>query len=237
MGMFDKANLNSHKSDVTSEEHSQLAKELSAAAHVLLQNKDDLLPLSAEQGPLRIAMIGQAARRPIVSGGGSGRVIPKYVVSPYDGVMQHLGIKDAFPMQVDCPSSGVMSNMTIAQGCWPSEPTSSLEDCAQQCADDLSCSFYSYRNHDNEYAWCTLYPTDYLLQTTQDGTVVGSCSKVEPEPVWQCNEKQICVATIDGSDHKGTAACKLQYISCNTKLILIQLLPSWPPKRMCPLCS
>jgi beta-glucosidase len=221
VGMFDTPNPNSNTNDVTTDAHSQLARELSAASHVLLQNKGDLLPLDAQNKgspPLKLALIGRPARNPIVSGGGSGRVVPKHVVSPYEGIMARLGIEDAYPVAVDCPASGVRTNMTIAQGCWPSVPASSVEDCAKQCANDLACYFYSYKSHAEGYAWCTLYPTDYMLEATEDGTMVGNCNKLAPEPVWQCNKDNICVATVDGSDQQ--AAAKLA-AEANVAIVLV----------------
>lgn len=202
MGLFDTRNPNSHTSDVTSPEHTDLAKDLSAASHVLLKNDKDVLPLSST-APQKIALIGQAVRQPIVSGGGSGRVIPKHVVTPYEGILSYLGITDQYPVSVKCSPSAAVVNMTIAQGCWPSIPVNSLEDCALECAHDANCHYYGYKNHNDEYAWCTLYPTDYMMESGADGTVLGSCTKVEGPPQWQCNENNVCVATADGSDLDG----------------------------------
>lgn len=201
VGLFDTPNPNSHTSDVTTKEHSQLARELSAASHVLLQNEENVLPISVD-GPKKIALIGQAARRPIVAGGGSGRVIPKHVVSPHEGVMSYLGIIDEYPVSVECPSSAVVVNMTIGQGCWPSLPVDNIENCARECANDVNCLYYGFKNYD-DYAWCTLYPTDYLIQATTDDVMLGTCTKSEPRPTWQCNADKICVATTNGADLDG----------------------------------
>lgn len=200
MGLFDNPNHNSHTNDVTTAAHSQLAKELSAASHVLLQNDGNVLPLSTDK-PKKIALIGKAVRRPIVGGGGSGRVISKHVVSPYEGIMSYLGIQDNYPEIVDC-SAAVAVNMTIGQNCWPSLPADSLEHCASECANDPSCHFYGFRDS-GDYAKCVLYPTDYLIQETTDGAVLGSCSKLEPGPIWQCNKDDICVAAYNGEDIEG----------------------------------
>jgi beta-glucosidase len=69
-------------SNVTSEAHAALARELAVSGTVLLKN-DGLLPLDAST-LCRIIIVGEAAT--IVAGGGSGGVIPPYVVTPEAGL-------------------------------------------------------------------------------------------------------------------------------------------------------
>ena len=64
IGLFDDTNPNSLSNNVTSSEHSNLSRQLSAASHVLLKNDNNILPLSTER-PLKIAMFGLAAREPV----------------------------------------------------------------------------------------------------------------------------------------------------------------------------
>lgn len=131
----------------------------------------------------------------------------KYTVSPYDGVLSALGITDKYPESVNCDvsESTLRYNTSIGQDCWPALPVKSLEDCAKQCGQDTHCKFYVFDDR-GDSLWCGFYPTDYMIQPGT-GYIVGTCSKKEPEPVWQCNQDNICVATIDGSDQ--TAAMKL----------------------------
>ncbi len=84
MGLFDDANRNTLSNNVTSPAHAAVARQLSAASHVLLKNDGALLPLDTGR-PLKIAMFGLAAREPVIGGGGSGSVFPAYIVSPYQG--------------------------------------------------------------------------------------------------------------------------------------------------------
>ena len=87
-------------------------------------------------------------------------------------------------------------------------PVDSVEDCAAECANDSNCFYYGFKDHDGEYAWCTLYPTDYLITSTADGSMLGSCVKTEPAPVWQCNKDGVCVAAYSGEDLKGNISAK-----------------------------
>ena len=59
---------------MTSKAHSAIARNISAASHVLLKN-NGVLPLRAG---MKIALIGSQASSPTVSGGGSGHVTPTY---------------------------------------------------------------------------------------------------------------------------------------------------------------
>jgi len=66
-------------------EHSALAREVAAAATILLSNKRSILPLAA--ATRSIAVIGAAGHAtPVYRGGGSGQVVPAYVVTPYMGI-------------------------------------------------------------------------------------------------------------------------------------------------------
>lgn len=71
--------------NVTSVEHSRLAREAAANSVVLLKN-DAMLPIPAE-GSLNILIIGDRAQDHAIStGGGSGHVHPSYVISPLHGL-------------------------------------------------------------------------------------------------------------------------------------------------------
>ena len=169
MGIMDKPNPNTDESaNVRSEAHTLLSREIAAAAHILLKN-DGTLPLplplpssgssssntnanantSTNTGaPIRIAMIGQAARAPIVAGGGSGAVYSKFTVTPYDALMKTLNIVDKYPVQVpsSCNSS-LVENMGFDQNGCQSVPSLSVEDCCSQCAADLNCNYFAFSSN------------------------------------------------------------------------------------------
>ena len=75
VGVFDRTGYGKNSNNVTSPEHNALARKLSAAGTVLLQN-DGILPLSHASAP-SVAVIGWANGDHIMThGGGSGQVIP-----------------------------------------------------------------------------------------------------------------------------------------------------------------
>jgi beta-glucosidase len=83
--LFDNINQwngSTHQADVTSLAHSQVARNVSSAATVLLKN-NGVLPL--KQGT-KIVLIGSDAVNPTVHGGGSGSVEPMYVISPFTAI-------------------------------------------------------------------------------------------------------------------------------------------------------
>ncbi len=71
--------------NVTSDAHVALARNLSALSTVLLKNDKNVLPLQRKQ---TIAVLGLAGEGAVVHGGGSGSVVPSYVVSPLEGITQ-----------------------------------------------------------------------------------------------------------------------------------------------------
>ena len=96
-GLFDHMdqwNGTAHSADVTSHANSVLARNISAAATVLLKN-DGLLPLKAGR---KIVLVGADATSPLVHGGGSGSVTPMYTISPYQAISVRNG--------GDSPASG-----------------------------------------------------------------------------------------------------------------------------------
>ncbi|KAF4986352.1 hypothetical protein FGRMN_10879 [Fusarium graminum] len=71
------------------EETNNLAREVATGGMVLLKNEDNALPIKFEQSS-RIAVIGQYAVDPVITGGGSASCIPQYKHSPLDILRQKL---------------------------------------------------------------------------------------------------------------------------------------------------
>lgn len=119
VGAFDKPNNHSSNNDVRTPLNTELAKNFSAAGTVLLKNTG-ILPIatpgsiSSSKGQTviskSIAVIGAQAARPIVTGGGSGAVSTKYVVSPLQGICERL--KVAIPKQQARVVSGTVCSVT-----------------------------------------------------------------------------------------------------------------------------
>ncbi|MEV0417281.1 beta-glucosidase family protein [Streptosporangium canum] len=74
--------------DVRTPEHTALARDIAVSGTVLLKNRDGILPLTGG----RIAVIGTAAHDNVeITSAGSGRVLPPYVVTPYQGLNARAG--------------------------------------------------------------------------------------------------------------------------------------------------
>ena len=86
-----RTNLNSHRpwGSLATEAHAKAAQKIAEGGMVLLQNKDNMLPIV--KAPKRIAVIGENAIRNLMQGGGSSELKPKRVITPLQG------IKERFP--------------------------------------------------------------------------------------------------------------------------------------------
>ncbi|MBO5915568.1 MAG: glycoside hydrolase family 3 C-terminal domain-containing protein [Bacteroidales bacterium] len=86
-----RTNLNSQRpwGSLATEAHAKAAQKIAEGGMVLLQNKDNMLPIV--EAPKRIAVIGENAIRNLMQGGGSSELKPKRVITPLQG------IKERFP--------------------------------------------------------------------------------------------------------------------------------------------
>jgi len=71
------------QANVTTEASVASARRLAAASTVLLKNEGSILPLAPSTN---LAVIGLAADAAVTHGGGSGSVVPSYIVKPLDGI-------------------------------------------------------------------------------------------------------------------------------------------------------
>jgi beta-glucosidase len=78
------------KANVTSEAQAAQARAFSAASTVLLQNSQGLLPLRPHARN-RLALLGFASYGAVVHGGGSGSVVPSFIVTPLAGITAAAG--------------------------------------------------------------------------------------------------------------------------------------------------
>ncbi len=87
-GLFDGPAPNGREdANVTSAQHSALARSLAAAGTVLLQNRAGVLPLTAAPAVKTLLVLGDACGpAPQCCGTGSGAVLPPYVVTPLQGI-------------------------------------------------------------------------------------------------------------------------------------------------------
>lgn len=91
VGLFDNSPSGSPDADVQTPAHAQLARDVAAQGMVLLKNQNALLPIDAKNIQ-SIAVIGSAANSaPIIVGGGSGSVVPSYLVTALEGIRKRAG--------------------------------------------------------------------------------------------------------------------------------------------------
>lgn len=89
-GLFDSPPGGSLDAVVTTPAHAAVARQVAEQGSVLLKNDGGLLPVGADVRS--IAVVGSAGGTSVVSqGGGSARVNPPYVVSPYQGIKDRAG--------------------------------------------------------------------------------------------------------------------------------------------------
>jgi beta-glucosidase len=89
-GLFDIPQQGHADSNVTSDRHNALARDLAAAGTVLLVNKPGVLPLS--NSVATITVVGTAAHdKPYPSGTGSGGLSLPYLIDPLEGIAARAG--------------------------------------------------------------------------------------------------------------------------------------------------
>lgn len=172
-GIFDHPdqwNRTTHQdADVTSPAHSLVARKISAASSVLLKNDKNILPLKAGT---KIALIGTHAVSPIVGGGGSGSVVPTYIVTPFDGIFER--DNGRLPPQRNCTSCNFEADKDYMSSS-VSGTASSKEDCCQQCGVMSSCVKFTFIPGNT--CWFHLGDGTYR---DAPGATTGSCSSAPP---------------------------------------------------------
>lgn len=88
IGLFDREAGGDPHAIVTSSEHNALAREIAATSTVLVKHTNGVLPVSTET--LKGKCIAVFGDETTVSGTGSGRVQPPYVITPQEGVRNAL---------------------------------------------------------------------------------------------------------------------------------------------------
>lgn len=94
-GAMDRNRTGRMQNNVTSLEHSTLARSIAVQSAVLLQNEGTFLPLDrAKVAKHKVSIIGAAGHRsPITGGGGSGSVVPAHQSTILDAVRAKVGRK------------------------------------------------------------------------------------------------------------------------------------------------
>ncbi len=89
-----RTSMNSNKKwgSFGSEEHAMASRKIAEEGIVLLQNKDEVLPINPNEKK-KIAVIGENAIKMMTVGGGSSSLKAKYEISVLDGIKNRLGSK------------------------------------------------------------------------------------------------------------------------------------------------
>jgi len=191
VGLFDKANNNTISNNVTTAEHNQLARKLSAEATILLKNTG-VLPLT--KSVKTIAIIGAEAFSPTVHGGGSGQVQPYYTISPLASIRARFGITGSSVAPNNCSDGvyekGVDFHNTHSQ---TNAKAATVEDCCKLCAAHLSCNAFTYR-------WGTCWmKTDASGRKAASDAVSAVCKKGPLPPQDDCHDG-VCVPYSNGAN-------------------------------------
>jgi beta-glucosidase len=89
MDLFDNPIIGDPTANVTSIEHNLLAREIASKATVLVKNSNNILPLALSD----VASICVFGDEDTIGGSGSGKVVPYYSITPYQGMVN--AVKDS----------------------------------------------------------------------------------------------------------------------------------------------
>lgn len=190
--------------DVTSPSNSQLARNLSAQATVLLKN-NGVLPLKPGK---KVVLIGDDATTPFVHGGGSGSVQPTYTVSPFDAISQRNGgkIPKSGPPRDPRPTKCTVLDhdtdyftTSIGGSKRVQMKDSSVTGCCEACGAATGFEYFTYTG---EACWCH---TKVGQKKTHKNYTSGSCHAVPP-PGPPTTLNGVTTATGDGAVAAAAAA-------------------------------
>jgi beta-glucosidase len=189
---------------VTTPEHQELAQKLSAESTVLLQNTNNVLPITKNNNNnnVKIALIGKNLLSPVIGGGGSGSVFPNSISTPYNAIMNELGLTP-LPIEIDCDSEPVKHNIGYKQPSCLSINAPSEEACKSACKSYAGCTYWTFIPGDGGH--CLFAPTDsghYISPRSYS----GQCKRIMPsstfdDKISNCNNGY-CIAINDGSNMK-----------------------------------
>jgi len=183
-GIFDHyhqwVNTSAHGADVTSKEHSLIARQISAANAAILKN-NGVLPFTKKVKS--VALIGKDAMNPTVHGGGSGSVGPTYVISPFKGIAERFGNSSKFNCTFDPDVDYYVTPSS-------SHTASSPQDCCSSCYTSGLCNYFTFIPPKT----CWFHPS-MGQRKAHKGYTSGSCSATSDN-----------VTYADGSDQKKAVA-------------------------------
>ncbi|KAA0154145.1 hypothetical protein FNF29_02765 [Cafeteria roenbergensis] len=184
LDLVDRPPTGNLSANATSAAHNKLARTLAVNGTVLLKNDKKTLPVS-KQGLRSVAVIGDLST---VTGGGSGHVIPPYVVDSLQGVSDALNGR--FPRPANCT---LLKGVDFYQPGNPSVSATSAQDCCAQCTANSGCNAFAYEASGT----CWLKPNTNG-RVANPSVIGGICAPLPPGAV--------NVTYSDGSDPAAAAA-------------------------------
>jgi beta-glucosidase len=135
-------NASNHKVDVTSAEHSAIARQISAASSVLLKNDGNILPLKLGT---KLAVINVEAAKPTVHGGGSGSVSPTYTIAPLDAITRRNAQVPPPPGPQPPPNCTFQQDTDYYHIGDPEGHATTPTECCVQCSALGSCVAFTFK--------------------------------------------------------------------------------------------
>ena len=167
--------------NVTTEASVQMARYLSTQSHVLIKNQDNLLPLPKKLTK-KVAVLGLGdSSNCLVHSGGSGSVVPSYIVSPLEGLRAAWGLPPPPPVTSNCSTGHFLVGFDYDNQVQQSaKPASSAADCCNMCAANPNCVAFSW-THNQPGSTCYMKGATTKL-TKNSGVTAGICHKPPPGP-------------------------------------------------------
>jgi beta-glucosidase len=138
------------------EETDRIARDLATDGFVLLKNENHALPIDTSQS-LKIAVIGEFAQQPVLTGGGSASCVPQYKQIPVDLIREEFANKGNVKY-----APGVRTRLII-----PVAPPEKLK--TQDGSNGVNISYFNNDTPEPVFTECREKPHVYLLGRLKPG--------------------------------------------------------------------
>lgn len=174
------------KTNVTSEVHRNITRDLAVAAATLLKNEGGLLPLDAATvGTVAVLGAAASAAGATTGGGGSGRVVPAYVSAVLDAVRAVLHVPLAAPPPRTCTANpGVGYQLASHADLVLQQQTASADACSAVCRSLPDCVAYTWEGVSGACRGAATVATETRRNgvTSGSGVISGVCPRAILSP-------------------------------------------------------
>ena len=206
VGLFDHdvTKNGSTANNVTSPEHTAVARRVAAAGMVVLKNDNKFLPFNSDIKS--IAVIGTQGADPYVHGGGSGAVVPLRLSNPLAALREKFGIKiPTGPLTWQWQTKIGRGGCSQAASLGSAHNVRNVSAAASGCANVDGCVFFILSldpdNDPNTVYYCA---TDAYENVNNANVfpkwVVGHYVQLPPPPPDCAQSTNRCVYYADGTD-------------------------------------